>query len=64
MSKELLSFYNSHPLWAILIIILIVLPIMGAVAHIILKALGRPGIEPEPPAKPESIDDSSTSEKP
>lgn len=36
---------GNHPFWALLIIVLMVLPMVGAVAHILLKAFGRRGID-------------------
>lgn len=57
MSDELLHFFSAHPFWAILIIVFMALPIMGAVLHIVLKAFGRKGIDvitPDPP-DPEQI---------
>jgi hypothetical protein len=45
MSDNLMEFFRSHPFWAILIIVLVVLPILGAVAHIVQKAMGRRGID-------------------
>lgn len=54
MSESLVEFFKSHPFWAILIIVLMIVPIAGALVHIVLKALGRRGIDntpafPEPP---------------
>ena len=64
MSENLIEFFKSHPFWASLIIILMVLPIIGAVIHIILKALGRRGldnapIESEPPPADQGGDGSA-----
>jgi hypothetical protein len=50
VSDNLVNFFKAHPFWAILIIIFMILPIIGAVGHIILKALGRKGIDNTPPA--------------
>jgi hypothetical protein len=55
MSDSLLSFFNSHPFWAVFIIVFMVLPIIGAVAHIVLKAMGRRGIDNTTPQS-ESFD--------
>jgi len=49
----LLEFLKVHPFWAIFIIVFTVLPIMGAVTHVVLKALGRKGLD-NTPARPES----------
>ncbi len=48
MSESLLDFLQSHPFWAVIIIIFMVLPIFGAILHIILKAFGRRGIDNVP----------------
>ena len=48
VSESLIDFFKSHPFWASLIIILMVLPIIGAVIHIILKAFGRRGLDNAP----------------
>jgi hypothetical protein len=45
MSDNLMGFVKIHPFWAILIIVLVVLPMLGAVAHIVQKAMGRRGID-------------------
>jgi hypothetical protein len=45
MSDNLMEFLKSNPFWAILIIVLVVLPMLGAVAHIVQKAMGRRGID-------------------
>ena len=50
MSNNLVSFFQAHPFWAIFIIVFMVLPIIGAVVHIILKAMGRKGLDNTPPA--------------
>ena len=50
MSDNLVSFFKIHPFWAIFIILFMALPIVGAVVHIILKALGRKGIDFAPPS--------------
>lgn len=42
MPEAYVEFIASHPFWALLIIILMGLPIIGAVAWIILRALRRP----------------------
>jgi hypothetical protein len=45
VSESLLQFFKTNPFWAAIIIIFAILPIIGAVVHIILKALGRRGID-------------------
>jgi hypothetical protein len=45
MSDSLLSFLKDHPFWAVCIIVFAVLPMVGAVLHIVLKGLGRRGID-------------------
>jgi hypothetical protein len=62
MTKELLEFFKSHPLWGILLFVLMVLPILGAIIHIILKALGRPGLTPEPSPEIKSEEDETESQ--
>lgn len=51
MPKEFLQFFNDHPVWAILIFVFMVLPMIGAVLHIVLKALGGRGIDNSPPSR-------------
>ncbi len=46
--NSLLDFFKSNPFWAVFIIIFMVLPIVGAVIHILLKAFGRRGLDNEP----------------
>ncbi len=50
MSESLLQFLKEQPFWAIFIAVFMVLPMIGAVLHIVLKALGRKGIDNSPPA--------------
>ena len=50
MSESLFQFLEKHPFWAIFIIVFMVLPMIGAVLHIVLKALGRKGIDNSPPS--------------
>jgi hypothetical protein len=45
MSESLLKFVKTHPFWAALVIIFMVLPMVGAILHIVLKAFGRRGID-------------------
>jgi ABC-type uncharacterized transport system permease subunit len=45
VSESLLKFLESHPFWAVFVIIFMILPIMGAVVHIILKAFGHRGLD-------------------
>jgi len=49
MSESLIDFFGAHPFWAAVIIVLMVLPMAGAVFHIVMKALGRRGIDGSPP---------------
>lgn len=51
MPKEFLRFFGDHPVWAILIFVFMVLPMIGAVLHIVLKALGGRGIDYSPPSR-------------
>ena len=53
--NSLLNFLKSNPFWAVLIIIFMVLPIIGAIVHIVLKAVGRKGLDYTSP--PEEEDD-------
>ncbi len=48
MSDSLIKFFQKYPFWAILIIIFMILPMIGAVVHIILKAMGKKGIDNTP----------------
>jgi hypothetical protein len=59
VSESLVDFLKSHPFWAILIIAFMILPIVGAVLHILLKAFSGRGIDNEPnlPDSP-AMDDS------
>ncbi len=50
MSESILQFLKEQPFWAIFIAVFMVLPMIGAVLHIVLKALGRKGIDNSPPA--------------
>lgn len=50
MSESLLQFLKEQTFWAIFIALFMVLPMIGAVLHIVLKALGRKGIDNSPPA--------------
>ena len=50
MSQSLESFFKDHPFLAIFIAIFMILPMIGAVIHIILKALGKKGIDNSPPS--------------
>jgi hypothetical protein len=49
MSESLFQFFREQPFWAVLIVVFMVLPMIGAVLHIVLKALGRKGIDNSPP---------------
>jgi len=68
MTKEFLQFFSDHPVWAIFIFVFMVLPMIGAVLHIVLKALGGRGVDNSPPSQidfPPAIeeDDSDNSEE-
>jgi hypothetical protein len=67
MSGSLMNFLKSNPFWAVIIIIFMILPIIGAIVHILLKAFGRRGIDNSPtlPEKPEEYepDDGAPAEK-
>ena len=63
MSESLLQFFKEQPFWAIFIAVFMIIPMMGAVLHIVLKALGRKGIDNSattaiPPAPPGSNSES------
>jgi hypothetical protein len=50
---------KEHPFWAIIIVLFAILPIVGAVVHILLKAFGRRGIDNEPTLRePPAIEES------
>ncbi len=49
MSESFTQFFNEHPFLAIFIAVFMILPMIGAVIHIILKALGKKGIDNSPP---------------
>jgi hypothetical protein len=49
MSESLFNFFREYPLWAVFIAVFMILPMIGAVLHIVLKALGRKGIDNSPP---------------
>jgi len=51
MSESFLQFFSDHPFLGIFIAVFMILPMIGAVVHIILKALGRRGIDNSPPSK-------------
>ena len=46
--NSLLNFFKNNPFWAVFIIMFMVLPIVGAVIHILLKAFGKRGLDNEP----------------
>ena len=50
MSESLTQFFREHPFWAVFIAVFMILPMIGAVLHIVLKALGRKGIDNSLPA--------------
>ena len=43
--EPIIEFLKEHPFWAIFLFVFMVLPMIGAVVHIILKALGHKGID-------------------
>ncbi len=45
MSSSLVEFFKAHPFLGVFIIVFMVLPMIGAVVHIILKAMGKKGID-------------------
>ena len=50
MSESLFQFFREQPFWAIFIAVFMILPMIGAILHVVLKALGRKGIDNSPPA--------------
>jgi hypothetical protein len=48
MGDNLFGFLKGHPLWAALIIIFAVLPIIGLILPLFRKAFGRRGFEQSP----------------
>jgi hypothetical protein len=60
MSESLLQFWKSNPIWAIIIVVFTVLPIIGAVVHILLKAFGRKGLDNTMPQPPDEIPEDKT----
>jgi hypothetical protein len=55
MSDSLVQFFREHPFWAAFIAVFMVLPMIGAVLHIVLKALGRKGIDNSLPTGTERV---------
>jgi hypothetical protein len=53
LDGSFLEFFKKNPFWASFIIIFAVLPIVGAVVHILLKAFGRKGLDNTNPLSPE-----------
>jgi|GEM_PF-2326856 len=51
MSESFIKFFNDYPFLAVFIAVFMILPMIGAVIHIILKALGRRGIDNSPPSR-------------
>lgn len=51
MSESLFQFFGEHPFWAVFIAVFMILPMIGAVLHIVLKALGRRGIDNSLPGR-------------
>jgi len=56
MPDSLRQFFVEHPVLAVILVVFMILPMMGAVLHIVLKALGRKGIDN---SGPDEIDVSS-----
>ena len=54
MSNGLLDFFKRHPFWAIFIIVFAILPMIGAITHVLLKAFGKKGIDNSPALTPGS----------
>jgi hypothetical protein len=52
---------KSNPFWAVFIIVFMILPIVGAVIHILLKAFGRRGLD-NAPTLPQGPPDDITDE--
>ena len=50
MGEEFTKFLSDHPFWAVFIAVFMILPMIGAIIHIVLKALGRKGIDNSPPS--------------
>ena len=50
MGETFGNFLAEHPFWAVFIAIFMILPMIGAIIHIILKAMGKRGIDNSPPA--------------
>lgn len=48
MGDSLFGFLKSHPLWAVLIILFAILPIIGLILPLFRKAFGRRGFEQTP----------------
>lgn len=57
-----MKFLGDHPFWAIFIAVFMILPMIGAVIHIVLKALGRKGIDNSPPSAMKIPDDDENGE--
>lgn len=54
MGESFTRFLAEHPFWAVFIAVFMILPMIGAVIHIVLKALGRRGIDNSPPSTREA----------
>ena len=39
------KFLGEHTVWAVFLFIFMILPIFGAIVHVIMKALGQKGID-------------------
>jgi F0F1-type ATP synthase assembly protein I len=46
MPDSFVTFFKSNPIWGIIIIVLMGLPLVGAVAWIVLRALKKQDNEP------------------
>jgi hypothetical protein len=57
MGESFFKFLGEHPFWAVFIAVFMILPMIGAVVHIVLKALGRKGIDNSPPSVMQTPDE-------
>jgi len=48
MGDNLFGFLKKHPLWAVLLILFAILPIIGLILPLFRKAFGRHGVEQTP----------------
>lgn len=64
MGEYFTRFLGDHPFWAVFIAVFMILPMIGAVVHIVLKALGRKGIDSSPPSTPIIPEEGAKEESP